>query len=115
MAALWITLVAMTLANPRFEESYARLFGPSVTLDERADDFFAAFYLRFLVSDQVAELFASTDMNRQIGMLKHSLFHLVSFYVTNSPSAELTRLAKFHEELNLGAELFDSWLALWTL
>ena len=100
----------MALPNPRFEDSYARLFGPGVSIDESADPFFAEFYERFLVAPGVAERFATTDMTRQIAMMKRSLFHLVSYYVTNSPSSELERLAELHKNLHVSAEMFDDWL-----
>lgn len=100
----------MALANPRFEDSYGRLFGPNVSIDASADAFFEEFYRRFLAVPQVAALFADTDMTRQVGMLKHSLFHLVSYYVTNAPSAELVRLAEAHRALELKADMFDNWL-----
>lgn len=100
----------MAIFNPRFEDSYARLFGPGVTLDEHADAFFIEFYRRFLASERVGALFAHTDMNRQIAMLKHSLFYIVSYYVTNSPSAELNRLSEFHRGLELEVDMFDEWL-----
>ena len=98
------------LSNPRFEDSYARLFGPNVSIDESSDAFFVEFYRRFLQSPDIAARFANTDMNRQIAMLKRSLFQLTSYYVTNSPSAELKRLAEFHRDLDIGEQMFDTWL-----
>ncbi len=64
----------MPLDNPRFRESYERLFGVDVTMGESADRFFERFYDLFLEDPEVAELFASTDMQRQVQMLKKSLF-----------------------------------------
>ncbi|NKC00040.1 MAG: globin [Pseudomonadales bacterium] len=98
------------MANPKFEDSYGRLFGPNVSIDETADPFFAEFYRRFLEVSAIGALFTDTDMARQIAMLKHSLFHLVSYYVANYPSAELERLATFHKGINVSAEMFDDWL-----
>ena len=49
-------------------------------------------------------------MNRQIAMMKHSLFFIVSYYVTNAPSAELDRLATLHRHLELEVDMFDEWL-----
>lgn len=100
----------MTLTNPRFEDSYARLFGPNVSIDESSDAFFTEFYRRFLLSPEVAARFAHSDMTRQIGMLKRSLFQLTSYYVSNSPSAELKRLAEFHRDLSITEDMFDAWL-----
>lgn len=103
-------LLFMAVSNPRFEDSYARLFGSGVTLDENADEFFEKFYRRFLSSERVSGLFAHTDMDRQIAMMKHSLFYIVSYYVTNAPSAELDRLATLHRQLELEVDMFDEWL-----
>lgn len=101
----------MSLPNPKFEDSYGRLFGTDVGVGGVGDDFFAAFYDRFLNSPQIAAMFAQTDMARQIQMLKRSLFHLVTFYVTAEPSGELKRIAEVHANLGLKGEMFDEWLA----
>lgn len=100
----------MAAPNPRFEDSYARLFGSGVTLDGCADEFFEKFYRRFLSSERVSALFAHTDLIQQIAMMKHSLFYIVSYYVTSTPSAELDRLAAMHRHLELEVDMFDEWL-----
>ena len=100
----------MSLSNPRFEDSYGRLFGPNVAMEEDAEAFFLAFYTRFLKAPGVAKFFASTDMNRQVKMMKQSLFQLVSYYVTNSPSAELKRLAAMHVNLAVESDFLEHWL-----
>jgi truncated hemoglobin YjbI len=96
--------------NPQFEDSYGRLFGPNVSMDAQSDAFFASFYDRFLKAPGVAELFAGTDMTRQVQMLKRSLFQLVSFYVSGEPSAELARLSALHGNLGISKDMFDAWL-----
>ena len=102
----------MALPNPRFEASYERLLGQDVAVrGSAADTFFERFYSRFLSSPDVAQLFADTDMRRQIQMLKRSLFQLVGFYVSGQPSAELQRIADLHVRLNVPAAMFDDWLA----
>lgn len=100
----------MSLDNPRFRESYERLFGVGVTLGDDADRFFERFYDLFLEDPEVAELFASTDMRRQVQMLKKSLFQLVTFYVLNEPSAELNRLAEIHKVVGVSPRMFDTWM-----
>ena len=100
----------MPLDNPRFRESYERLFGVGVTMGESADRFFERFYDLFLEDPEVAELFASTDMQRQVQMLKKSLFQLVTFYVINEPSAELDRLAEIHKVVGVSPGMFDTWM-----
>ena len=100
----------MALPNPKFEASYGRLFGTDVGLGGVGDQFFTAFYERFLASPDVADLFQGTDMSAQVQMLKRSLFHLATFYITGEPSSELKRLAELHGKLKLGGGLFDDWL-----
>ena len=100
----------MSLPNPRFEESYGRLFGSDVSVGGMGDEFFAGFYQRFLSTPEVSALFAQTDMERQVQMLKRSLFHLVTYYVTAEPSAELKRIAEIHAHLGVQSNLFDNWL-----
>lgn len=100
----------MSLPNPIFEESYARLFGHGITMDDSADTFFQAFYDNFLQDPSVASLFASTDLPRQVRMLKKSLFQLVSYYVVGEPTAELDRLALLHTTRGIAPEMFDAWM-----
>ena len=100
----------MTLPNPRFEESYARVFGGDVAMDDRADAFFSAFYDRFTADESVGRLFERTDRSRQVQMLKKSLFQLVSFYVVSNPTAELERLRDLHNRLRLPPAMFDVWM-----
>ena len=75
-----------------------------------ADALFKRFYQHFLENPAVAEMFESTDMERQVQMLKRSLFHVVAFYVTGSPGPELKRVAEMHRHLALRPEMFDGWL-----
>lgn len=97
-------------SNPLFDASYERLFGDAIATDDSADPFFAAFYDRFLDDPDIAELFHSTDMQRQVSMLRKSFFHLAGFYVTNTPSGELERMARLHYRLGISADHYDCWL-----
>ena len=63
----------MTLPNPHFENSYARVFGRGIGMNKNADVFFARFYEHFLATPEVAEMFADTDLQQQQLMLKKSL------------------------------------------
>ena len=96
--------------NRLFDESYARLFGQAIAADESADPFFAAFYRRFLADPDTRDLFRSTDMHRQVIMLRKSFFHLAGFYVTHAPSGELERMAHMHYRLGISADHYDRWL-----
>jgi truncated hemoglobin YjbI len=98
------------LPNPKFEESYARIFGHGIGMDESADVFFEAFYTRFLQDPEIAALFEHTDLQRQVGMLKKSLFQLVTYYVVGEPTGELDRLASIHANLGIDGSAFDIWM-----
>ncbi len=100
----------MSLANPRFEDSYARIFGSDIGMDGRADAFFNAFYDRFLQDDSIAAMFANTDRERQVVMLKKSLFQLVTYYVVGEPNAELDRLAAVHDRIGIDPNAFEVWM-----
>jgi truncated hemoglobin YjbI len=100
----------MALPNPRFEESYARIFGHGISMDDSADAFFQSFYDNFLEEPEVAVLFANTNIARQVVMLKKSLFQLVSYYVVGEPTAELDRLALVHRKQGISSDMFDIWM-----
>ena len=96
--------------NPLFDDSYARLFGQGVGLDESTTPFFECFYRYFLEDPEIANAFRSTDMGRQVSMLRKSFFHLAAFYVSHEPSAELERIGRIHESLGIRDEFYDRWL-----
>ena len=100
----------MSIPNRHFEESYDRLFGNLGLGECHSNRFFASFYHRFTQDPLVSTMFSSTDDQKQIHMLKRSVFDLAGFYVTGIPSAELNRLATLHKQLNVQAELLDLWL-----
>ena len=97
------------MQNPLFEDSYARLFGSGIH-SGNSDYFFERFYQHFLSVPEVASLFANTDMKQQVAMLKRSLFHLTTFYVTSVPSAQLQQMAQVHRALDVQPDMFDDWL-----
>jgi truncated hemoglobin YjbI len=98
------------LANSKFEASYARLFGDNVTLAPEADEFFVAFYERFLRDDRIAERFRETDLNRLVQMLRKSLFQIVAYYLFSEETPELVRLAQVHRAAEIDSTMFDQWL-----
>ena len=100
----------MPLDNPRFRESYERLFGVDVSIGVSADRFFERLYELFLEDPEVSELFASTDTQRQVQMLMRSLFQLVTLYVLKEPSAELSRLAEIHKVVGVSPVMLDTWM-----
>ena len=96
--------------NPLFDESYARVFGSGVGLTDAATPFFESFYRHFLKDQPIADAFSQTDMTRQVSMLRKSFFHLVAFYVSHEPSAELARIAHLHHKLGIDSSYYDLWL-----
>lgn len=96
--------------NELFDKSYARLFGEGVGIAKDATPFFEAFYRRFLLDPEIAATFSQTDMSRQAGILRKSFFHLVAFYVSHEPSAELERIALIHSKIGIQPEYYDQWL-----
>lgn len=95
--------------NPLFDASYRRLFGSAVAAGQ-SNQFFAAFYRRFLDDPEIAAMFRDTDMDRQVVMLRKSFFHLAGFYVTNAPTGELERVARIHARLGITHAHYDQWL-----
>ncbi len=96
--------------NALFDESYARVFGAGVGLNESSIPFFETFYRHFLKDQVIADAFSQTDMSRQVSMLRKSFFHLVAFYVSHEPSAELERIALIHHRLGIASNFYDLWL-----
>ena len=96
--------------NPLFDDSYERIFGQKVGLDESTTPFFESFYRHFLADPEIANTFRSTDMGRQVSMLRKSFFHLAAFYVSHEPSAELERIARIHDALGIQDDFYDQWL-----
>lgn len=98
------------MENALFEASYRRLFGSTISVTARSDEFFEFFYQAFLADADIRDLFRDTDMKRQAAMLRKSFFHLAGFYVTHQPSGELERLARLHHRLGVDDEHYDLWL-----
>jgi len=96
--------------NTLFDLSYARLFGEGVGISEGATPFFQTFYVHFLKDPDIADAFSQTDMTRQVAMLRKSFFHLVAFYVSHEPSAELERIAIVHQRIGIEPAYYDRWL-----
>ena len=96
--------------NALFDLSYHRIFGEGVGISDEADPFFRTFYGHFLKDPEIAAAFSGTDMTRQVGMLRKSFFHLVAFYVSNEPSAELERIAVIHNRIGIEPQFYDNWL-----
>lgn len=100
--------------NPKFVASYCRLFETDrvgVLGDiEATRHFFRQFYKRFLRNPDVADLFRGTDMERQVDMLKTSLFHLIDCMDQGKPSLELAHVAMIHRQLGITPKALDEWM-----
>jgi hemoglobin-like flavoprotein len=96
-----------------FENSYRRVVGGGVGIDEKGIIFFKKFYANFLSSsDLVTEMFVTTDMEQQVKMLQRSMFHMISFYVSKQEDNYLEGVAESHStrQHNVSPELYDLWL-----
>ncbi len=92
-----------------FDQSLARVLAGKV----QEQSFFEAFYDAFVsASDEVAEKFRDTDMERQQAMLKKSFYHLISFYASYNADYYLDKVAISHnrQHYNIRPELYDLWL-----
>jgi truncated hemoglobin YjbI len=90
-----------------FHDSYLRC----VVSDQ--DGFFHRFYELFTAADRiVAEVFANTNMERQVSMLQESLLYLIDFANSKTASARMQRIASYHgsDELDVPSHLFDLWV-----
>ena len=90
-----------------FHDSYLRC----VVSDQ--DAFFKHFYELFTAADQrVSELFANTNMERQISMLQESLLYMIDFANSKTASIRMQRIAIYHgsNELDVPSHLFDLWM-----
>jgi hemoglobin-like flavoprotein len=94
----------------RFEESFSRIFGHQLGITPKGEAFFVRFYEIFLESPRVRMMFAKTDMARQVTMLRHSMYELVTFYVTGTLNESLRRVAQVHQHLAISPDLYDRWL-----
>lgn len=104
----------MTKLIDVFNSSFERVLGREKEgqMTEEAEEFFKEFYSRFLTSSpQVKHVFRNTDMDKQRYVLKTSLYLLVYFYVTQTPTDNLSRLAVKHNKQhhNIPPELYGVW------
>ena len=99
----------MSLANPHFEASFERIFSNQAHADDK-DSFFELFYAEFTKDAEISRMFKGTNKNRQIHMLKRSVYDLVNLAVTDIHSSELTRLITVHTKLDTTPVQLDKWL-----
>jgi len=90
-----------------FHDSYLRC----VVSDQ--DSFFKRFYELFTAADRgVSQVFANTNMERQVSMLQESLLYMIDFANSKTASARMQRIAAYHgsNELGVPSHLFDLWV-----
>jgi|APSaa5957512535_1039671.scaffolds.fasta_scaffold244664_1 hemoglobin-like flavoprotein len=97
-----------------FSRSYERILGASVQMkSERAEQFFEYFYQHFLGSSQeVRDAFRGTDISKQAGMLKRSLFFSVGFISSQESSEFMEKIGRAHsrKEHDIAAPLYELWM-----
>ena len=92
-----------------FKESYTRVLTQKID----GKEFFEFFYTKFIQSsEEVAEKFKDTDMERQQQVIKDSLHHMLNCYVQREINDEVIRIAVLHNKANLDIppKLYDLWL-----
>jgi len=99
------------LKNTRFENSFKSIFGDQIGISSKGESFFQDFYTLFTSrSEEISDLFARTDMSRQIAMVKASLYQMVTFYASGVLTESMRGTARAHEHLNIPPQLYDIWL-----
>jgi hemoglobin-like flavoprotein len=87
-----------------FNSSFERLSADDI------NEFYRRFYTVFVAaSPQVKAVFAQTDMDRQVDMLKLSLMQMVAFAANRCSNDYLNRVASKHAQLGIDASLFSLW------
>ncbi|MGV6827053.1 MAG: globin [bacterium] len=87
-----------------FHESMDRAFASGRFLDLFYDSFMES-------SEDIARIFAHSDMDRLKRKLKSSL-HMMTLVADDAPGADmyLGHLARVHDRYDISAELFQGWL-----
>jgi len=97
----------MTIYHHILKNSYQRAVIPDYA------GFFNRFYQILLAADdEVAVLFANTDVERQSKMLMQSMTHILSFAHTLEADENMEKLALLHgrDRLNISKEFYSIWL-----
>ena len=90
-----------------FNNSFQRVIVPN------PNRFYKHFYQKLVSADaRIKELFATTDMNRQIEILTQSMTYMMSFSATLESNDEIEKVAELHgnDNLNILPEYYDIWL-----
>ena len=94
----------------RYRKHFNNSFQRAISPDARS--FYRRFYEILISADpRIKDLFAKTDMDRQITMLMQSMTHIMTFSATLEPSDEIEKIAVAHgkNQLNITAEVYDIW------
>ena len=92
-----------------FTESHKRATTARVDGKEFLEKFYEMFIGR---SEEIAEKFKNTDMQRQREHLHMSLNHMIYFSIDRRASEELLRVGRMHggANLNIRPGLYEDWL-----
>jgi hemoglobin-like flavoprotein len=92
-----------------FSDSYQRVLGR----EGNSDQFFQMFYDTFISSsEEVAEKFKNTDMEKQRRLLAESFIRMFNFYLQRTPGHYIEKIALSHSRKNLdiAPHLYDLWV-----
>lgn len=96
-----------------FHESYERIMGPQIQINEQGQRFFDYFYGHFIENNPAAKkAFRNTDMERQKQMLRKSLLFMANFSCCQEGTEFMGRIAQTHsrKQYDIAPELYDQWL-----
>lgn len=96
-----------------FEASYDRVVGKGVGVNPKGELFFKQFYdIFFGKSEEIRDKFLNTDMEKQVGVLQKSIYHLVSFYISKQENDYLYKIAVTHNKKNYDIKpvYYSVWL-----
>lgn len=96
-----------------FFESYTRIFGEQIKLDDNGKRFFDYFYKIFSKSHpDVAKAFQNTNMDEQKVRLRKSLLYSINFITNSDNFNSMQQIAISHNRhhYNIKPELYDIWM-----
>lgn len=96
-----------------YDEIFKRSFARAVGNGSYNRDFIGRFYDVFMSqSEEVSDLFKSTNMSAQKTMLHDSLQHMADFYSSRRTNEYMQHIAKIHSQsgLDIPERLYSQWL-----
>ena len=96
-----------------FVAIYQSSFDRVMAVNDHTESFFEDFYQNFITSSgEVARKFRNVDMERQKRVLKESLRHILSLFISTGENNYIKEIARVHnrDNLDIWPVLYDLWL-----